>query len=188
MTRSALATPPTDAKLVAATEEIVPLLRDQARKGEIDRRLTEPVVDALTSTGITRMSMPKRFGGLQADLPTQVEVFRHLARGCGSASWVSALYSVCGWWVSLFPDEVQEEVFTSPDIRVAGIVSPAGTLVPIKGGFTLNGTWPFNTGCLHAQWNVVATLQPVDGGPPIPYSPWYRCLRWRSLTTGTRAE
>ena len=169
MTLTPLATPPTDAKLIAATEEIVPLLRDQAQQGERDRRLTEPVVEALTSIGLTRMSMPNRFGGLEADLPTQVEVFRHLARGCGSASWVSALYSVCGWWVSLFPDEVQERVFTSPDVRVAGIVSPAGTLVPAKGGFTLNGVWPFNTGCLHAQWDVVATLRPVDGSPPIPY-------------------
>jgi 3-hydroxy-9,10-secoandrosta-1,3,5(10)-triene-9,17-dione monooxygenase len=169
MTLTALATPSKDVNLVAAAEAIVPLLRDQAQQGEKDRRLTEPVVEALTSTGITRMSMPKRFGGLQADLPTQVEVFRNLARGCGSASWVSALYSVCGWWTSLFPDEVQEEVFQNPAIRVAGIVSPAGTLVPTRGGFTLNGTWPFNTGCLHAQWNVVATLRPVDGGPPIPY-------------------
>lgn len=169
MTLTAPSTPSTKEKIVTATEAIVPLLRDQAQQGEINRRLTEPVVEALTRTGITRMSMPKRFGGLQTDLPTQVEVFRHLARGCGSASWVSALYSVCGWWVSLFPDEVQERVFTSPDVRVAGIVSPAGTLVPTKGGFTLDGTWPFNTGCLHAQWNVVATLQPVDGGPPIPY-------------------
>ena len=185
------ATPPTDVKLVAATEEIVPLLRDEAQQAERARRLTEPVVEALTSIGITRMSMPKRFGGLQADLPTQVEVFRHLARGCGSASWVSALYSVCGWWVSLFPDEVQEEVFTRPDIRVSGIVSPAGTLVPAKGGFTLNGTWPFNTGCLHAQWNVVATLLPTDGGPPVPYLALVRMSEMEILddwyTSGMRA-
>ena len=79
MTLTPLATPPTDAKLIAATEEIVPLLRDQAQQGERDRRLTEPVVEALTSIGVTRMSMPKRFGGLEADLPTQVEVFRSKA-------------------------------------------------------------------------------------------------------------
>ena len=36
---------------------------------------------------------------------------------------MSALYAVCGWWASLFGDEVQDEVFTDPDTRVAGIVS-----------------------------------------------------------------
>lgn len=94
---------------------------------------------------------------------------RTLARGCGSSSWVAALYSVCGWWAALFPDSVQDEVFADQGTRVAGIVSPLGTLVPTDGGFVLNGTWAWNTGVLDANWDVVATLRPHDGGVMEPY-------------------
>jgi alkylation response protein AidB-like acyl-CoA dehydrogenase len=163
------AAPPSEAELVGRTEDLLPLLRDNAARAEADRRLPADVVDALADAGVFRMSVPRRFGGLQTDLPTQFEVIRTLARGCGSTSWVSALYAVCGWWASLFGDDVQEEVFADPGVRVAGIVSPLGRLTADGDGFRLNGTWPFNTGSLHAQWNVVATLREHDGGALEPY-------------------
>jgi alkylation response protein AidB-like acyl-CoA dehydrogenase len=164
-----VAAPPSGSELVTRAEALLPLLRESAARTEADRRLPDEVVAALAQAGVFRMSTPRRFGGLQTDLPTQFEVIRTLARGCGSTSWVSALYAVCGWWASLFGDEVQDEVFASPDTRVAGIVSPLGRLVPDGDGLRLNGTWPFNTGCLHAQWNVVATLREHDGGALEPY-------------------
>ena len=163
------AAPPSGADLVRRAEDLLPLLRENAARAERERRLTDEVVEALAEAGVFRMSTPRRFGGLQTELPAQFEVIRTIARGCGSSSWVSALYAVCGWWASLFGDEVQDEVFADPDTRVAGIVSPLGRLTADGDGFRLNGTWPFNTGCLHAQWNVVATLREHDGGALEPY-------------------
>lgn len=160
---------PVDWNLVHKTEALLPLLRGNAEEAERLRRLPAANVEALTELGIMRMSMPERFGGVQANLPTQFEVLRTLARGCGSTAWVSALYTVCGWWASLFPDQVQDEVFASPDIRVAGIVSPLGTLVPTEGGFVLNGKWAWNTGVLDSAWDVVATLLVHEDGSREPY-------------------
>lgn len=165
----AVSADPVDRALVRRTEDLLPLLRANAAEAERLRRLPAANVEALQGIGATRLTMPARFGGLQANLPTQFEVIRTIARGCGSSSWVAALYTVCGWWASLFPDQVQEEVFSSPDVRVAGIVSPLGTLVPAEGGFVLNGTWAWNTGVLDAQWDVVATLRPHDDGSMEPY-------------------
>ena len=82
---------------------------------------------------------------------------------------MAALYALCGYWASLFPDSVQKEVFTGPGTRVAGISTPAGSLVPVDGGYVLNGEWPWNTGVLDAAWNVVATLRPDADAGMVPY-------------------
>lgn len=158
-----------DWNLVHAVEEILPVLKKNGLEAEQLRRLPKENVDILTDLGVFRMTTPKHLGGLQANLPTTFEVNRTLATACGSTAWVSALYTVCGWWAALFPDSVQEEVFTSEKVRVAGIVSPLGTLVPTEGGYVLNGKWPWNTGVLDSQWDVVSTLRPMPDGSKMPY-------------------
>ena len=158
-----------DWDLVHAAGELLPLLRENAVEAERLRRLPASTIAALEERGLTRLTTPKQFGGLQANLPTEFEVVRTLATACGSTSWVVALYALCGYWAALFPDAVQDEVFSGPGSRVAGISSPAGTLVPADGGYTLNGSWPWNTGVLDATWNVVATLLPHDDGSMEPY-------------------
>jgi alkylation response protein AidB-like acyl-CoA dehydrogenase len=158
-----------DWALVRSAEKLVPLLRENAAEAERLNRLPTANVEALERVGLTRLTTPKRLGGLQANGPTEFEVARTLARGCGSTSWVVSLYALCGFWASLFPDSTQEEVFTGPGARVAGISTPAGTLVQVEGGYVLNGEWPWNTGVLDATWNVLATLRPGDDGGMTPY-------------------
>jgi 3-hydroxy-9,10-secoandrosta-1,3,5(10)-triene-9,17-dione monooxygenase len=164
-----LLTDDVDHGVVRAAEELLPLLREHAAEAERLRRLPSATVEALEKHGLTRLTTPKRFGGLQVNLPTEFEVVRTIAKACGSTSWVVALYALCGYWASLFPDAVQEEVFSGPDARVAGISTPAGTLTPTDGGYVLNGQWPWNTGVLDATWNVLATLRPHEDGSMEPY-------------------
>jgi hypothetical protein len=40
------------------------------------------------------MTAPHTFGGYEVPVRTQVEVLDSIARGCGSTSWVCAVYSV----------------------------------------------------------------------------------------------
>jgi 3-hydroxy-9,10-secoandrosta-1,3,5(10)-triene-9,17-dione monooxygenase len=158
-----------DWALVQSAEKLVPLLRENAAEAERLNRLPSANIEALEEAGLTRLTTPKHLGGLQVTGPTEFEVTRTLARGCGSTSWVAALYALCGFWASLFPDSVQEEVFAGPGARVAGISTPAGSLVPVEGGYVLNGEWPWNTGVLDATWNVLATLRTADDGLVEPY-------------------
>jgi alkylation response protein AidB-like acyl-CoA dehydrogenase len=89
---------PTDAAdLLRRVEDLVPLLARNARQCEAQRRLPAENLDALAGAGVVRMSVPHRFGGLESDLPAQVDVLAALARGCGSTSWVTSVYSVCTW-------------------------------------------------------------------------------------------
>jgi alkylation response protein AidB-like acyl-CoA dehydrogenase len=69
----------------------------------------------------------------------------------------------------LFPDEVQDEVFSTPDVRVCGTLSPAGTAIPQPGGgVVLNGQWGFISGALHSHWQEIIAIRIPEDGQPEP--------------------
>ena len=118
------------AELSERVELLVPLLRANALRTEHDGRVAPENIAALAQAGVFRMTAPRSFGGYQVPVKTQVEVLAAIARGCGSTSWVCAVYSVGVWLAGCFSDQAQEEVFSEPDARVTLVAAPTGTLVP----------------------------------------------------------
>jgi 3-hydroxy-9,10-secoandrosta-1,3,5(10)-triene-9,17-dione monooxygenase len=155
--------------LTGGAAATIPLLREQAPRIERERTLPDEVVAALDDAGALTLSRPARFGGAEADLRTQFDELAAVARGDGSAGWVASLFSVCGFFAGLFDDRAQEEVFSNPRARVAGVFSPTGTLTPVEGGYRLTGRWSWNTGCRHAHWDTLAALIEGREGPPEPF-------------------
>lgn len=162
-------TAPPRAELVRRAAELVPLLRNHARWAEEHRRLPDEVVQALTEAGFLRMRMPVRYGGYESDMATTVDVISELGRGDGSTSWTLAVWLISSWTVGLYPDEVQDEIFADPEVRVSGILNPTALATPVEGGVVLNGKWSFNTGAQQSRWNTNAALRisPDGGREPI---------------------
>jgi len=148
--------------------ELVPVLRANAAWTEQNRRLHPESIEAATDAGIFRMRVPKRYGGYESDAQTLVDVAIELGRGDGSTAWVCSVYWIPGWMVGMFPDEVQDEVFTSPDVRVCGTLSPSGMAAPADGGIVVNGKWGFISGALHAQWQEIIAILVPENGEPYP--------------------
>ncbi len=160
-----LATAPTHAELVRRTAELVPLLRQHAPWAEEHRRLHEETIEAMAAAGLYRMRVPARYGGFESSAETLVEVAAELARGDGAASWTASVWWIPTWMVGLFPDEVQDEVFATPDVRICGTLSPSGMAAPTDGGLTLNGRWQFISGAWHSHWQEIIAMSPTpDGG------------------------
>ena len=159
---------PSCEELVVRAAAVGPTLREYARWHEDHRRLHEETLDALRDAGMHRLTLPRRYGGYECDLRTQIEVLAQIARADGATSWVAAVWSVCTWLVSLFPDEAQDEVFSHPDVRVSGILSPTAKAVPARGGLLVNGKWSFNSGARHAEWDVVAAMRAGPDDTPEP--------------------
>lgn len=156
---------PSRDELVSRAAGIVPLLRDKAVWMDENRRLHEDVIAALTQAGILKMRVPARYGGFQADMRTVADVIAELGRGDGSVSWTVAVWAISTWVMCGFPDEVQDRVFATPDVRISGILSPSAVAVPVDGGFLLNGKWSFNTGAQQSTWNTnAAVLATPEGG------------------------
>lgn len=155
---------PSRQELVARAAELAPLLNKNALWNEENRRLSDDVVGALTDAGLLKMRVPKQYGGYESPMRTVAEVVAELARGDGSTGWTAAVWAISTWMVGMFPDEVQDEVFSQPDVRVSGILSPTAVGVPVEGGIVLNGKWAFNTGSQQSAWNTNAAVRAHPDG------------------------
>jgi alkylation response protein AidB-like acyl-CoA dehydrogenase len=159
---------PTRAEVVRRASEIVPTLQAHANWNEQHRRLHEASLEALHQAGIFRLRTPGRYGGYECDTRTLVEALATIGEGDGSTAWVAWVLASNTWLMGLFPDTVQDEVFTTPDARVSGTLSPTGKLESREGGFVLNGGWHFHSGSLHSQWSLLAAMSTTEEGSPAP--------------------
>ncbi|MDQ2586813.1 acyl-CoA dehydrogenase family protein [Saccharothrix yanglingensis] len=159
-------TVPSRDELVRKATDLIPLLRKHAPWAEQNRRLHDEVVEALADAGMFKLRRPKHFGGYEVDTLTLAQVAAELGRGCASTAWVTSVYWIPTWMTCQFPDEVQEEVFATPDVRICGTLSPSAMAAPADGGIVLNGKWGFISGAHHAQWQeIIAILVPPNGEP-----------------------
>jgi len=148
--------------LVGRAAELFPLLRSGVAEAERDRRLPQASIDALVASGIFKIWVPKRYGGYEADPRTYIEVLAELSRGDASTSWVVSLLTGMSYMVGMFPEQAQDEIYgVDPDARVCGILTPNGAAQRSSGGYLVNGSWPFASGCLHSTWGG-ATVPLVD--------------------------
>jgi 3-hydroxy-9,10-secoandrosta-1,3,5(10)-triene-9,17-dione monooxygenase len=166
ITRTRTAPPVTE--LVDRAADLVPALRAGAARTEAERGLSPETVEALVDAGVCKLRVPVRYGGYEADTRMVVDVLTQLARGDGSTSWIAAVWSISSWIVGLFPDHVQDEVFSTEDVRVCGILSPSAMARPVKGGYVVNGKWSFNTGARHSHWNTNSALLMDEQTGPRP--------------------
>ncbi|MBB4909350.1 acyl-CoA dehydrogenase family protein [Actinophytocola algeriensis] len=157
---------PTHDELVDKVTDLIPLLRSHAGWAEDNRRLHDEVIEALADAGVFKLRRPERFGGYNVDTDTLVDVGTVLGQGCGSTSWVASVYWIPTWMACQFPDQVQEEVFSTPDVRICGTLSPTGMAAPTDGGIVVNGKWGFISGAHHSQWQeIICILVPPDSDP-----------------------
>ena len=131
---------PAGEELVARATSIVPLLRERSLWIDRNRRLPDDVVQALEDSGVLRMRAPAQYGGYESDARSLVDVHAELARGNGSAAFVVSVYALLNWMAGLWPDEVQDEIFSVPHVRVCGTLAASGTAQRVDGGYVISGT------------------------------------------------
>lgn len=159
---------PPRAELVRRATELIPLIRKHATWQEEHRTLHDEVVRGLSDAGLLKMRVPVRYGGYESEFSTITDVVAELSRGDGSVGWTVSVWTISSYLAGLLPDEVQDEIFADPDVRVCGTVGPNGIATPTEGGVILNGKWRFNTGTGHSQWDAHAALLATEDGGYVP--------------------
>ena len=153
------------ATILAKAGEIGQLLRQHAAEVETARRLTEPVIDALRSTGVFRMAMPTMWGGPELDACRQIEIIEMLSRADASAGWCAMIGSDGGYYSGYLEDGAARSLYPDLDAVTAGWISPAGTLEVCDGGYRLSGRWSFGSGATHADV-IVGGARVTENGSP----------------------
>ena len=159
---------PTPDELVRRIAEMAPVLRKHGAWAEDNRRLPDEVIGALADVGVFKMRVPRRYGGYESDTRTLIDVAAELARADGATAWTASVYWIPTWMVGMFPAEVQDEVFATPDVRVCGTLSPSAIAMPAEDGVVVNGEWGFMTGAWHSHWQEIIAVLVGAGGEPYP--------------------
>jgi 3-hydroxy-9,10-secoandrosta-1,3,5(10)-triene-9,17-dione monooxygenase len=155
-------------ELIRRATELQPLLTRNAGQAEADRRIPEENIQALREGGLFKLMVPRRLGGYETTIKTQLEVTAALGEACGSTAWVAALTNVCAWFTGLFCDQAQQDVFgADPDARVAGVLAPSPDIEKVDGGYVVSGRWAWSSGSLHATWALGGVVQLGPDGAPI---------------------
>ncbi|MFF9593729.1 acyl-CoA dehydrogenase family protein [Streptomyces sp. NPDC014646] len=155
-------------QLVRNATESASTLREHADWSEENRRIHDKSIQVLTDAGLFRMRAPAQYGGHQSDTRTLYEVAVELGRADGSAAWTASVYWIPTWMAGLFPDGAQAEVFSTPNVRICGTLSPTATAAPADGGIVVDGRWGFITGALHAHWQLIVTVLIRADSEPMP--------------------
>jgi len=159
---------PTRAELVQRAAGLAPLIQQHAAWAEENRRVSDEAIEAIADAGIFRLRTPARYGGYEVDTRTLVDVAAQLGRADGSTSWAASVYWIPTWMACQFPDEVQDEVFSTPDVRICGTLSPTAMATPVDGGVVVNGKWGFISGAPHAHWQEIVAIQVGPDTEPMP--------------------
>ena len=92
-----MTTTTTREELIDRARSLAPLFADQAAASERLRRPTDEAMKAVEDAEIFKLMVPRRYGGLELDMDTFIEVGLALAEGDASLAWVTSFLIEHNW-------------------------------------------------------------------------------------------
>ncbi|MGI4860721.1 MAG: acyl-CoA dehydrogenase family protein [Janthinobacterium lividum] len=169
-----LASPACDARAGDAPLPLDDVIAEiAARRGEFESKGHVPrdVIAMLKRAGIYRAGTPSRFGGDALAPAIFLDMIERIAVADGSAAWVASFGSSNAYLAAL-PLQTQALLYANgPDQVFAGGLFPVQSAAAVAGGYRVNGTWKFASGCMGADWLGVGISVPeasdaARGGKP----------------------
>ena len=146
--------------------DLLPRIRARREEVESARQLPHDLVAELSATGIFRMAVPRALGGSEADPLDVMRVIEIVAAADGSTGWCTMIGVGLGVVAGYMPEAGATEVFSEASAcPAAGVLEPAGAVLPADGGMRLSGRWKFASGITHAQWVIAGGVVMTDGQP-----------------------
>ena len=153
--------------IVEAARALAPQIRAAGEEIEAGRRLPESIVEAMKRAGVFRMTMPREWGGPEADPLTQIRVIEALSYADGSVGWCAMINSDGGYFSAYLDPGVAREMYRDLDAPTGGSLLFTGNAEPVDGGYRVNGRWPFVSGCKHCDWLIFSCNVMEHGAPRI---------------------
>jgi alkylation response protein AidB-like acyl-CoA dehydrogenase len=144
------------AQIQAASDEI-----------ERERRIPQPIVQALKGAGVFGMAMPRAWGGPELDLPTQCRVIEALGMADGSVGWCAMINCDGGYVTAFLDQDVARSMYPDIGVSTAACATPTGQALVVPGGYRISGRFPFASGCRHSEWAWLGCVVVEDGVPRV---------------------
>jgi alkylation response protein AidB-like acyl-CoA dehydrogenase len=160
---------PSPDELIERARAMVPEIRALAQETERNRNLFPHIVEKIRDAELLRTCRPKMFGGFEYDGEVAVNIALTISAACASTGWTVNGAVSNGLSLGHWPIEAQRELWEGDaDPFTFACFAPTGTAVAVEGGYRLNGTWSFASGCDIAQWGKLGAMITPPGKEPPP--------------------
>jgi 3-hydroxy-9,10-secoandrosta-1,3,5(10)-triene-9,17-dione monooxygenase len=148
--------PVSEEEIVARAEAMRARLIDEQAATEERTFYSEETHEAFAEAGFYRMHVPKRYGGLEHDIPTYYRVIMAVSRGCPSTGWMLSPGAGHAQQVGAFyPEQAQDEIFGDGHfVASASFAYENALATPVDGGYLVRGTWHFCSGVPYATHHL----------------------------------
>lgn len=155
---------PTEAELIQRARDMIPRLRERSEACEAARMVPPETIAEFEDAGFYHIVRPKAWGGYEMSPLVFYRVLHEIGRGCSSSAWVLMVTGIHNWEMGLFEPKAVEDVWgENPLARTSSSYHPWGKAERVEGGYLLNGTWRFSSGCDHCSWALLGgTIQDGD--------------------------
>jgi alkylation response protein AidB-like acyl-CoA dehydrogenase len=149
---------------VHALTPVVDQWRDTA---EQERRMPQPLFEALRDAGLFSIGVPKAYGGLELDQETLAQVIEALSRLDGAVGWNVTVAANTALVAMQAP--AAGKIYANPSAVVAGTFGaiPGNIALPETGGYRITGRWKIASGCHHADWAIGGCFVQDASGPRL---------------------
>lgn len=137
----------------------------RTRRDEFGRQRFVPreFIAKLKKLGVYRAATPQCFGGSGLAPTAFLQLIEKISEADGSVGWVASFGSASVYLAAL-PKETQARLYAdSPDLVFAGGLFPIQPATQVEGGWKVNGTWKFASGCKGADMLGVGIGAAVPG-------------------------
>src|SRR6201747_1676398 len=101
--------------LIERARALAPLIAQEADEIERTRRLTQPVVSALTENGLYRALLPQSVGGAEVAPDVFMQMLEEVAKADASTAWCLGQCSVCSMTAAYLDADAAREIFAAPN-------------------------------------------------------------------------
>jgi alkylation response protein AidB-like acyl-CoA dehydrogenase len=141
-------------QLMAAAEQLVPLVEAEADEAERLYHQTDRLMSEIRRVGLHLFLTPKVLGGHELNYVDSMRIVERLSWADGSTGWCMMVIGIQAAQLGTFlSDAGVARVFANgPDVIGAGQGVPRGRARPVDGGYMVKGTWGYGSGIHHAEW------------------------------------
>ena len=151
--------------VTAGTRQVAIEARSTADEAEALRTMPSGLVGTARAAGLFRMAMPAALGGLELDPASIVAAVEEVSAADGSAGWTVLIGNSTAFLAWLEPTTAKELLDGAVDVVSTSMFAPLGRARREGDDLVIDGRWPFNSGCVHADWYQAGVVV-LDGDGP----------------------
>jgi 3-hydroxy-9,10-secoandrosta-1,3,5(10)-triene-9,17-dione monooxygenase len=122
-------------------------------------------VQAFEDAGFYRILQPAAYGGYEYWPTVLYDVVAEVARHCPSSAWSLGIVAIHNWEVGLCDPRIAEDLWREdPNVRFSSSYGPFGTARKVDGGYVVEGTWGWSSGCDQCSWVILGAIAEIEPG------------------------